>query len=117
MSNNNNYISHENDHDRHSKPTHLKTMHVNIIESNRYQKRLTRPIHEVGFDQNHAIEDDGERAMSNDNNYISHENENDNHSKPTRFGHMHVNIIDIKSLSKEIDASDSRSRFRPKSRH
>ena len=31
---------------------------------------MTRPIHEVGFDQNHAIEDDGERAMSN--NKIKH---------------------------------------------
>jgi hypothetical protein len=72
---------------------------------------LTPLIHEVVFDQNHGIEDDGERAMSNDNNYISHENENDKHSKPTRFETMHVIIIEIKSLSKEIDASDSRSRF------
>ena len=68
--------------------------------SNRYQKRLTRPIHEVGFDKYHAIEDD-ERAMSNDNNYISHENENDKHSKLTRFKTMHAILIDIKSLSKE----------------
>ena len=72
---------------------------------------MTRPIHEVGFDQNHAIEDDGERAMLNDNNYISHENDGEKKSKPTRFVIMHFNIIDIKSLSKEIDASDSRSRF------
>ena len=49
--------------DKHSKLTRFKTMHVTIIECNRYQKRLTRPIHEVGFDQNHAIEDDGERAI------------------------------------------------------
>ena len=73
MSNNNNYISHENDGEKKSKPTRFKTMHVSIIEINRYQKRLTHSIHEVGFDQNHAIEDDGERAMSNNNNYISHE--------------------------------------------
>ena len=64
MSNDNNYISHENDDDKHSKPTRFGTMHVTIIECcNRYEKRLTRPIHEVGFDQNHAIEDDGERAI------------------------------------------------------
>ena len=111
MSNNSNYISHENENDKESKPTRFVTMHVTIIECNRYQKRLTRSIHEVGFDQNHAIEDDGERAMLNDNNYISHENDGEKKSKPTRFGDMHFNIIDIKSLSKEIDASDSRSRF------
>ena len=111
MSNDNNYISHEIEDDKHSKPTRFKTLHVNIIESNRYQKRLTRSIHEVGFDQNHAIKDDGERAMSNNNNYISHENDGEKHSKLTRFKTLHVNIIDIKSLSKEIDASDSRSRF------
>ena len=78
---------------------------------------MTPPIHEVGFDENHAIEDAGERAMSNDNNYISHENDGEKKSKPTRFVIMHFIIIDIKSLSKEIDASDSRSRFRQKSRH
>jgi len=111
MLNDNNYISHGNDHDKHSKPTRFKTMHATLIEIHRYQKRLTPPIHEVGFDENHGIEDDGERAMSNDNNYISHENDHDKHSKPTRFETMHVNIIDIKSLSKEIDAFDSRSRF------
>ena len=60
MSNDNNYISHENDGEKKSKPTRFETLHVNIIECNRYQKRLTRPIHEVDFDQNHAIEDDGE---------------------------------------------------------
>ena len=111
MSNNNNYISHENDGEKKSKPTCFVTMHITIIECNRYQKRLTRSIHEVGFDHTHAIEDDGERAMSNNNNYTSHENDGEKKSKPTRFGDIHVNIIDIKSLSKEIDASDSRSRF------
>ena len=70
--------------DEHSKLTRFQTLHVNIIEINRYQKRLTRSIHEVGFDQNHAIEDDGERAMSNDKNYISHENDDDKQSKPTQ---------------------------------
>ena len=88
------------------------TLHVILIEINRYQKRLTRSIHEVGFDQYHGIEDDGERAMSNDNNYISHESEDDKHSKLTRFKTLHVDIIECNpSLSKEIDASDSRSRF------
>ena len=101
MSNNNNYISHENDNDKHSKPTRFGDIHVILIECNRYQKRLTRPIHEVGFDQNHAIKDDGERAMSNNNNYISHENDNDKHSKPTHFVNMQAIIIDIKSLSKQ----------------
>ena len=70
MSNDNNYISHENEDEKHSKLTRFKTLHVNIIEFNRYQKRSTRSIHEVGFDQNHGIEDAGERAISNDNNYI-----------------------------------------------
>ena len=60
ISNNNNYISHENEDEKKSKPTRFGDMHVDIIECNRYQKRLTRPIHEVGFDQNHGIEDDGE---------------------------------------------------------
>ena len=94
MLNDNNYISHENDGEKKSKPTRFKTLHVNIIECNRYQKRLTRPIHEVGFDQNHAIKDDGERAISNDKNYISHENDGEKHSKLTRFGDMHANIIE-----------------------
>jgi len=111
MSNDNNYISHENDGEKYSKLTRFKTLHVILIECNRYQKRLTRSIHEVGLDKNHAIEDDGEREMSNNNNYISHENDGEKHSKPTRSKTLHVNIIDIKSLSKEIDAFDSRSRF------
>jgi hypothetical protein len=105
MSNNNNYISHGNDGEKHSKPTRFKTIHVNIIECNRYQKRLTRPIHEVVFDQNHAIKDDGERAMSNDNNYISHENENDKKSKPTRFVTMHVTIIECNRYQKRLTRS------------
>ena len=111
MTNDNNYISHGNDGEKHSKLTRFKTLHVNIIECNRYQKRLTRSIHEVGFDQNHAIEDDGERAMSNNNNYISHENEERQGIKADAFcgyiRYYHRNP----SLSKEIDASDSRSRF------
>ena len=102
MSNDNNYISHENDHDNHSKPTRFGDVHAILIECNRYQKRLTRPIHEVGFDQNHAIEDDGERAMSNDNNYISHENDHDRHSKPTHLKTMHVNIIESNRYQKRL---------------
>ena len=80
-------------------------MHVNIIECNRYQKRLTRPIHEVGFDQNHAIEDAGERAMSNNNNYISHENDGEKKSKLTRFKTMHVNIIECNRYQKRLTRS------------
>ena len=102
MSNNNNYISHENDNDKHSKPTRFGNMHAILKEINRYQKRLTRPIHEVGFDQNHAIEDDGERAMLNDNNYISHENDGEKHSKLTRFRTMHVNIIECDRYQKRL---------------
>ena len=37
MSNDN--ISHENDHDKQSKPTLFGNVRVNIIECNRYQKR------------------------------------------------------------------------------
>jgi hypothetical protein len=95
MSNNNNYISHGNENDKESKPTRFVDIYVTIIECNRYQKRLTRSIHEVGFDQNHAIEDAGERALSNDNNYISRENDGEKNSKPTRFKTMHVILIEI----------------------
>ena len=102
MSNNNNYISHGNENDKHSKPTRFGTMHVNLIECNRYQKRLTRPIHEIGFDQNHAIKDAGERAMSNNDNYISHENDGDKKSKLTRFKTLHVNIIEINRYEKRL---------------
>ena len=102
MSNDNNYISHENDGEKKSKPTRFGDMHVYIIECNLYQKRLTRPIHEVGFDQNHAIEDAGKQAISNDNNYISHENEDDKHSKLTFFKTLHVNIIECNRYQKRL---------------
>ena len=49
--------------------------------------------------------------MSNNNNYISHGNDGEKKSKLTRSETLHVNIIEMQSLSKEIDASDSRNRF------
>ena len=117
MSNDNNYISHENEGEKKSKPTRFGDMHVDIIECNRYQKRLTRPIHEVGFDQNHAIEDAGKQAISNDNNYISHENEDDKHSKLTRFKTLHVYIIECNLYQKRLTRSIHEVGFLPKSRH